>query len=55
LDAPECKPGEPVPETGWYELLNVFGTPIGVRVFIGQGAPAPAAPRGYVWRLVSQD
>jgi hypothetical protein len=43
------------PESGWYEPLNAFGTPTGVRIFIEQGAPAPAAPRGHVWRLVQLD
>jgi hypothetical protein len=55
LDAPECKPGEPAPQTGQYQLLNVFGTPTGERVHIEQGAPAPDALRGHVWRLVSRD
>ena len=55
LDAPECKPGEPAPATGWYQLLNVVGTPTGVRILIEQGTPAPAAPRGHAWRLVQLD
>jgi hypothetical protein len=55
LDAPECQPGEPAPQTGQYQLLNVFGTPTGERVHIEQGAPAPDALRGHVWRLVSRD
>jgi hypothetical protein len=55
LDAPKCKPGELAQETGWYQLLNMFGTPTAVRIFIEHGTPAPAAPRGHMWRLVSQD
>jgi hypothetical protein len=46
---------EPAPETGWYQLPNVFGTPTGVRIFIDEGTPAPTAPRGHVWRLVLLD
>jgi hypothetical protein len=55
LDAAHCQPGEPAPETGWYQLLNVFGTPTGERVFIEIGTPSPDAPRGHEWQLISQD
>ena len=47
----ELKPRDRAPVSGWYELLNVFGTPTGEAVFVTQGYPVPAAPRRYVWRL----
>jgi hypothetical protein len=47
----ECRPGQPAPQSGWYLLLNVFGTPDGEERFIERGQPAPAAPVGYHWQL----
>lgn len=45
-------PGEPAPSSGVYAEINVLGTPTGLTISVAQGAALPAAPRGFVWRLV---
>ena len=47
----EHKPGDPVPVTGHYEELNVFGSPTGKVHHATEGEPLPDAPRGFTWRL----
>jgi hypothetical protein len=47
----EVAPGETASASGWYELLNVFGTPTGERMFIKDGHPSPKAPLGHTWQL----
>jgi hypothetical protein len=51
LQTTECKPGAPAPASGWYEPLNIFGTPDGQEAFVEQGHRTPLAPVGYLWRL----
>jgi hypothetical protein len=48
----EHAPGEPAPSAGTYELLNVFGSPTGLRVYVMHEHPLPAAPKGHSWTLV---
>jgi hypothetical protein len=43
---PEHTPGELAPAGGIYELLDIFGSPTGVRIKVEHGYPVPAAPRG---------
>jgi hypothetical protein len=43
---PEHTPGELAPAGGIYELLDIFGSPTGVRIKVEHGYPFPAAPRG---------
>lgn len=50
----ECRPGEPAPISGLYQLLNVFGTVDGEEVFLEQGHSAPGAPNGFTWRVKRQ-
>jgi hypothetical protein len=49
----EFQPGEPVPQSGPYEQLNVFGTPVGREIIVMQGETFPAGPRGFTWRRLS--
>jgi hypothetical protein len=48
-------PGQPVPASGTYELMNVFGSPTGVRVNVVHGHPLPSAPVGHSWAVVEGD
>jgi hypothetical protein len=43
----EQDPGDPAPAGGEYEMLNIFGSPTGIRVNLMHGHPFPAAPREY--------
>jgi hypothetical protein len=36
-------------DPGEYEMLNIFGSPTGIRINLMHGHPFPAAPRGYRW------
>jgi hypothetical protein len=45
-------PGDRTLMSGVYELLNAFGTPTATKLFIMQGSAAPAAPQGFMWRLI---
>lgn len=45
----EHDPGEPAPTAGTYELVNIFGSPTGVRVEVAHGQALPAAPNGHSW------
>jgi hypothetical protein len=49
---PEYAPGATAPAAGVYELLNIFGTPVGVRVPLANGETLPGASIGWKWRLV---
>jgi hypothetical protein len=51
----EHDPGDPAPAEGEYEMLNIFGSPTGIRVTLMHGHPFPAAPRGHRWVLAEQD
>jgi hypothetical protein len=46
----EYRPGEPAPEDGIYETLNIFGSPSGDSVHVPKGQPLPPLPRGHMWR-----
>jgi hypothetical protein len=48
----EHQPGDPAPESGEYEALNVLGGPTKVRVRVASGEPLPPLPRGQTWRRV---
>jgi hypothetical protein len=50
-EAPELRPWERAPVSGYYHLLNVFGTPTGEKAFVEEGALVPSAPRAHTWRL----
>jgi hypothetical protein len=52
---PEHGPGEFAPATGMYELVNIFGSPTGVRVSVPHGQPLPAAPHGHNWIRTDSD
>ena len=52
MPVPEYSPGTRVPVGGVYEQRNVLGAPTGDRVTMARGAPLPAAPRGFTWRLL---
>jgi hypothetical protein len=47
----EHQPGDTAPATGYYRLVNVFGSPTGYGVRVQHGEPLPTAPRGHGWRL----
>lgn len=47
----ECRPGQPAPESGWYQQIRVLGSATGDEVFVEQGAPLPDAALGFSWRL----
>ena len=49
----ETSPGEPAPDGGPYEELNVFGTRTGKVIVVSEGETLPAAPRGFSWRSLS--
>lgn len=51
LPIADVRPGQPAPESGCYQLLNVFSTPSGEETIVEQGCPTPGAPHGYMWRL----
>jgi len=51
---PDHAPGEAARETGIYEVLTMIGSSSRTREHIKAGAPLPAAPRGWTWRLVRQ-
>jgi hypothetical protein len=36
-------------------MLNIFGSPTGIRVKLMHGHPFPAAPRGHTWTLADRD
>jgi hypothetical protein len=48
---PEHAPGDLAPVAGTYELLNIFGSPTGIRISVGRSHPFPAAPSGHNWVL----
>jgi hypothetical protein len=50
MDESEYLPGEPAPQVGRYEELNVFGTPTGRVAHLAEGQPFPAGPCGFRWR-----
>jgi hypothetical protein len=50
-ERPEYHPGESAPAYGTYELINIFGRPIGVSAEINHGEAFPAAPIGHFWRI----
>ena len=49
----EFSSGEPAPDAGPYEELNVFGTQTGKVIVVQEGETFPAAPRGFSWRSLS--
>lgn len=51
----EHKPGDPAPETGHHEELNVFGSHTGKVVHAIEGEPLPGAPRSFTWRRVVRE
>ena len=51
-DAPVVKqPGDLASLSGRYDELNIFGSKTGATAHVEQGAPFPAAPRGFTWQL----
>jgi hypothetical protein len=52
---PEYAPGATPLTAGVYELLNIFGTPVGFRVPVAQDEMLPAASIGSRWRLVTSE
>ena len=50
----EYLPGERAPGAGRYEELNPFGAPTGKVALMKEGDELPAAPRGFVWRPLSE-
>jgi hypothetical protein len=46
------EPGDPVPVTGRYEELNLFGSPTGKVLQFSEGVSLPRLPRHQTWRLV---
>jgi hypothetical protein len=48
----DCAPGQRAPKAGVYAEVNVLGTPTGLTTSVSEGMNLPAAPRGFVWRLV---
>jgi hypothetical protein len=51
----EQKPDTQAPATGYYEQLNVFGTPTGKVEHVREGERLPSAPRGFTWRQVAEE
>jgi hypothetical protein len=49
----EYRPGEPAPEDGIYETLNIFGSPSGNSVQLRKGQALPPLPRGHMWRMLT--
>ena len=49
----EYQPGDPAPETGPYEELNVFGRPTGRIVALEKNEEFPTAARAFTWRPLS--
>jgi hypothetical protein len=49
------EPGDLTPESGHYQLLNVFETPTEIIVRLEIGDTLPAAPRCYTWRLIDPE
>lgn len=47
----EHRPGDPAKISGLYYEVNVFGTPTGRSVQLGDGDPLPESPRGFGWRM----
>jgi hypothetical protein len=43
-------PGSIPSESGWYEELNIDGTPTGVWVSVAKGERLPANPSGFFWQ-----
>lgn len=52
---PDYAPEATTPTAGVYELLNIFGTPVGFRVPVAQGEILPPASIGSRWRLVGSE
>lgn len=52
-DTQDYTPGEAIPATGVYELLNALGTPSGTQQILRQGEQFPPAPRAWTWRKVA--
>ena len=48
--APALMPWDRAPVSGYYLLLNVFGTPTGERAFVERGV-MPFAPRPQRWQF----
>ena len=52
MESIEIVPGGRSLVSGVYELHDDFGTPTITKLFIVEGSEAPAAPRGFNWRLI---
>jgi hypothetical protein len=46
-------PGEAASMPGIYRQLNIFGSPTGMTVHVGEGEPLPAAPGGFTWQFMA--
>lgn len=49
-DEERLNPGSVPLEPGWYEELDLDGTPTGVWVAVGRGERLPANPSAFRWR-----
>jgi hypothetical protein len=50
----EYQPGDPAPQDGQYEALNVFWRAIGPVVEAKKGDALPDLPRGFTWRRITR-
>ncbi|HTV27167.1 MAG TPA: hypothetical protein VMF32_05255, partial [Xanthobacteraceae bacterium] len=50
----EHQSGDPAPNSGEYEELNVFGTPTGRIAVVAKDEKLPAAGRGFTWRSLAE-
>jgi hypothetical protein len=51
----EHQPGTHAPVTGYYEELNVFGTPTGKVEHVREGERLPHGPRGFTWHQIVEE
>ena len=49
----EHQPGDPAPNSGESEELNVFGTPTGRTAVLAKDEMLPGTSRGFSWRSLS--
>jgi hypothetical protein len=54
-DRNEHQPGTHAPITGYFEELNIFGSPTGKVVHVQAGERLPHAPLRFSWRHIIED
>jgi hypothetical protein len=52
---PEHAPGGSAPATSTYELRNIFGRLVGIRVSLEHGQSMPSAPVGHTWTRAEEE